>query len=64
MNETSMRNTVTVEKMEFGEFALFLTGFGLMLDLCKISEKEVGTIWPFIRCIHNTDFCTFVKTRY
>lgn len=37
MNETSMRNTVTVEKVEFGEFALFFKGFcfDLMLEFLK-----------------------------
>ena len=31
--------------------------------LPKDHEKEVRIISMFIRCIHNTDFCTFVKTR-
>ena len=29
----------------------------------KDHEKEVRIISMFIRCIHNTDFCTFMKTR-
>ena len=30
----------------------------------KINEKQVRIILTFIRFINNTDFCTFVKTRY
>ena len=26
--------------------------------------KQVRIIWTFIRCIHNTDFCTFMKIRH
>ena len=28
----------------------------------KDHEMEVRIVWTFIRFIHNTDFCTFVKT--
>ena len=32
-------------------------------ELSKDHEMEVRIIWTFIRFIHKTDFCTFVKTR-
>ena len=45
-------------------YSYFFSKYKTETAKTKDHEMEVGIVWTFIRFIHKTDSCTFVKTRY